>query len=232
MLRQREAGDRRPSRFSRRRQRAIGDPRIRARRRLDVFAHPPIEGAEQRAGNRRVVQWIECGAADHAAAARRHWRKGPRSVRRRGHRVNARVRRQRGIARAGRVGVHERSGAVEVLGIGQKVEDLRRGAALLGTRQQAVADTAFRVRLGAVGERKQVDRVKDVEELQRVARGLGKAMVERPASGAADLIEDAVEYFSSLLVLIEALIKKVAEKAAALRHAPGERRTQAGRWVA
>src|SRR5205814_599774 len=67
---------------------------------------------------------------------------------------------------------------------------------------------------------------------QRVARGLGKAMVERPASGAADLIEDAVEYFSSLLVLIEALIQEVAEKAAALRHAPGGGGAQARRRVA
>src|SRR6185295_17702200 len=48
-------------------------------------------------------------------------------------------------------------------------------------------------------------------------------MVEGSTAGAADLIEHTVEDTASLLVLVESLIQKVPEIAAALRDAPAER---------
>ena len=52
-------------------------------------------------------------------------------------------------------------------------------------------------------------------------------MVERSASGAAHLIEDAVEHLAPLLVLVEALIEEVPQKTAALRDAPADGVTEA-----
>src|SRR5206468_3634847 len=81
--------------------------------------------------------------------------------------------------------------------------------------------------LRSVGERKEIHRKENVEELQRVARRLTEAVVERSAAGAADLIEDALEHPPSLLVFVEALIKKMTQEASALRDAPAERVPQA-----
>ena len=111
------------------------------------------------------------------------------------------------------------------------MEDLRHGAALLGAHEQAVGEAGLGVSLLAVRERKQVDRKEDVEELQRIARRLGETMVERSAPGASNLVEDAVEHPPPLLVLVEALIQKVAEKPSALRHAPPDGAAQARRRV-
>src|SRR5207245_5284290 len=62
--------------------------------------------------------------------------------------------------------------------------------------------------------------VEDVEELQRVTRRLAEAVIERSATRAADLIEDAVEHAPALLVFVESLVEEMPQKAAALRDAP------------
>src|SRR5947207_15984600 len=111
------------------------------------------------------------------------------------------------------------------------MKQLRRRAGALGPREQAVGDAALGVGFEAVRERKEVDREEDVEELQRIARRLAETMIERSAARAAHLIEHAVEDFPSLLVGVEALVKKVAQKASALRHAPGEREPHAGHGI-
>ena len=214
-----------------RRQRAVGDLRIRARRRRGIVDDPAIERAEQRAHGGRVVERIEHRATDHAAADVRRRRKRTRTVRRRRDHVDARVRRQLGVLRARRIGVHQRAGAVEVLGVGQQVEDLRRGAGPFRARQQAVGRAGFRIGRRTVGERKQVDRKQDVEELQRVARRLAEAVIERAAARAADLIEHAVEHLASLLVLVEPLVEEMPEEPSALRHAPADRVAKARRRI-
>ena len=144
-------------------------------------------------------------------------------MRRRRDHVHARVRRKVGVLRSGRVGVHERARAVEVLGVGEQVEHFRRRAGAHGAREDAVDRAALRIRFRPVGERKEIDREENVEELQRVARRLAEAVVETSASRAPDLIEDAVEHRAPLLVFVEALIQKVAQVAPALRHAPRQR---------
>src|SRR5207237_3439670 len=123
------------------------------------------------------------------------------------------------------------AGAVEVLRVGQQMKDFRRRAAALRAREQAVDDARVRIGFRSVGERKQIDGEEDVEVLQRVARRLAEPMVERSAAGAADLIEDAVEHAAPLLVLVEALIEKVAEEASALRDAPADRERHAARRI-
>ena len=168
LLRQREPGHRGPPGAAGRRQRAVGDPRIRARRRRHVVGHPAIERAEQRANGGRVVERVERRAAGHAAADVRFRPKRTRTVRRRRDHVDAGVRRKPGVLRAGRIGVHERAGAVEVLRARQQVEDLRRGAGALRASEQAVHRAGFRIRGRSVGEGEQIDGKQDVEVLQRV----------------------------------------------------------------
>ena len=148
-------------------------------------------------------------------------------MRRRRNHVDPRVRRQLRVLRAGRVGVHQRAGAIEVLRVREQVKELRRGAGALGTREQAVDHAAFGIGRRTVGEGKQIDREQNVEILQRVARRLAEPMVERSASGAADLVEDAVEHLAPLLVLVEALIQEVAQEAPALGDAPSDREADA-----
>ena len=108
------------------------------------------------------------------------------------------------------------------------MENLRRGAGALRTCQQTVGDSRFRIGFMPIRKRKEIDRIQNVEKLQRVARCLTKAVVERPAARAADLIEDPVEDASALFVLVEALIQEVTQETAALRHAPAERRRDSG----
>ncbi len=152
-------------------------------------------------------------------------------MRRRRDHVHARRLRKVDVLRARRIGVHERSRAIEILRVRQQVKHLRDGVRSFGLGEQRIGDAGFRIGRRSVGERKQIDREEDVEELQRVARCLAEAMVERPAAGAADLIEDAVEDFAALLVGIEALIQKVAQKSSTLRHAPTDCVAQARRRV-
>ena len=92
----------------------------------------------------------------------------------------------------------------------------------LGACEQTIGRAGLRVGFKGVGERKEIDRIEDVEELQRVARRLPEAVVERSAPRAADLIEHAVEHAPSLFVRVEPLIQKMPEKPAALRHAPAD----------
>src|SRR2546425_12580115 len=106
------------------------------------------------------------------------------------------------------------------------MKNLWRRVRLLRARKQAVGDAGFWIGRRSVAERKQIHREQNIEELQRVSRGLAEAVIERSAARAADLIEDAVEHAPALFVLVEALIEKMSEKASALRHAPADRMFQ------
>src|SRR5262245_18037269 len=99
------------------------------------------------------------------------------------------------------------------------MKDLRRRVRLVGAREDAVDYARFRIGLGAIGERKEIDRKEDVEVLQRIAGSLSKTMIEGSATRAANLIEHAVEHATALLVLVEALIEKMPQITSALRHA-------------
>ena len=68
--------------------------------------------------------------------------------------------------------------------------------------------------------------------VQRVARGLPEAVIERSAAGAADLIEDAVEDTAAALVLVESLIEEMAQEPPGLRDAPAHRPAQPRRGIA
>src|SRR5262249_54798354 len=125
----------------------------------------------------------------------------------------------------------KRAGAIEVLRVRQQVKELGRGAGPLGARQQAVGEASLGIGLGRVGEREQIDRKENVEELQRVARRLAEAVIERSSTGAADRIEAAVEDLAPLLVGVESLIQEVAQEAPALRDAPADREPKARRRV-
>src|SRR5206468_9347819 len=122
-------------------------------------------------------------------------------------------------------------GAIEVLRVRQEVKNLRRGVRPLRPCEEAVGRSSLRVGFRAVRERKEIDRIEDVEELQRVARRLAEPVVERAASRASHLIEDAVEYAAPCFVLVEALIQKVPQETAALGHAPADREPDAGSWI-
>src|SRR4051794_33600387 len=56
-------------------------------------------------------------------------------------------------------------------------------------------------------------------------------MVERPAPGAAHLIEHPVEDAAALFVFVEPFVHKVTQETAALRHAPAKRELHAARGV-
>ena len=123
--------------------------------------------------------------------------------------------------------MHQRARAIEIFRVRQQVNDLRDGTGPLRSRQQTVDRAGFRIGFRTIGKRKEIDRVQNVEELQRVARRLAESMVERAAAGAADLIEDAVEHAAALLVFVEALIEEMAQETAALRNAPAHRGVRA-----
>jgi hypothetical protein len=65
--------------------------------------------------------------------------------------------------------VRQRAGAIEVLGVGQHVKELRHGVGASRARQQAVGQPGFRIGLVLVGEREHVDRIEDVEVLELIA---------------------------------------------------------------
>ena len=52
-----------------------------------------------------------------------------------------------------------------------------------------------------------------------VAGGLGKTVIEAAAAGAADVRPDAVKDLAALLVAVEAVIEKLAQKTPALGRA-------------
>ena len=58
--------------------------------------------------------------------------------------------------------------------------------------------------------------------LQLVARLLTKAVVERAAAGAADLVEHTIKHDASSFVFVEALVDEVAQEAAGLRDTPAD----------
>lgn len=75
-------------------------------------------------------------------------------------------------------------------------------------------------RLQTISERKHIDRIENVEELLRIARGLAKSMIERSAARAAHFVNHAVEHHAALLVLIKSFVQEMAQKAATLGDSP------------
>ena len=83
-------------------QRAVGDARIGARRRLDAVAHPALERGHQRAHGAVMIERVDA-VREHAALAQ-----GADIVLRAGDVVDARLRRRRQVAlAAGSVAISE-----------------------------------------------------------------------------------------------------------------------------
>src|SRR5512147_628135 len=86
-----------------------------------------------------------------------------------------------------------------------------------GAREQALIQAGFRVSLIEVGKRVDVRGVEEVHVRLAVARRLGEAVIETAASGPGDMRPYAVKDAPVLLVLVEAVIEKRAQKTTALR---------------
>src|SRR5439155_5545154 len=85
--------------------------------------------------------------------------------------------------------------------------------------QQPVAHAGLRIGLLQVGEGKQVDRVKQVQEWMAVARRLCEAVIEVASSGARNMRHHSVEHLSATLIPVESVVEERAEKSPALRTA-------------
>ena len=88
-----------------------------------------------------------------------------------------------------------------------------------GTVEQPRSLARDGVFFGFIGEGKNIRGEEDRRGGLRVARRLGETVVEASAAGSRDVGKNAVERHSSFFIRIEALVKKVAQKAPVLRDA-------------
>src|SRR5437588_3351275 len=97
--------------------------------------------------------------------------------------------------------------------------------------QQRIRLSGLRICLRAVGKGEHVHRIKEIEKLIGVTRGLAEAVIEGASTGPAHFIDHAVENLPALFIFIESLIQKVAEKTTALRYAPAVCEADAGQRI-
>ena len=147
---------------------------------------------------------------------------GPDDVRRRGDHVDAGGRGQLGVRRAGRSVCTSDPARLKYSELVSRWKNFGTVFVRSARASRPSIDAGFRIGLRTVGEREHVHRIQDVEVLQLIARLLAEAVIERPAAGAAHLIEHAVEHLAALLVFVEALVDEVAQEPAGLRHAPAD----------
>src|SRR5207245_8939521 len=91
-------------------------------------------------------------------------------------------------------------------------ENLREGPARLEAGQGRAALARQRVGLDGVGEREQT-----ADGVRRVQRGLTEPLIELAAPRSCDMRDHGVEDAASRVVLVQAEVEEVAEKASALR---------------
>jgi hypothetical protein len=113
--------------------------------------------------------------------------------------VDARAGRERRVVFAIDGGVDQGRRAAVVLVRGVGVEDFGREPGRRA-REDAAGEARFGVFLGQVCEREDIGGIEGVQEGVAVARGLGEADIEAPASRACDMRDDAVENLAVLLV--------------------------------
>ena len=144
-----------------------------------------------------------------------------------GDHVDPRIVRQRRILLAERIGVQQRSALLPILGRGVGLD--QRGIGRLELRELLALDEqrglrlGHRVDLGRRRERKPVLREVVVLVLRAGTGRLGERRIEEDAADAGDVGVHAVEHGPALLVAIEAVGDVVAQVAASLGEADGQR---------
>src|SRR5580692_5609355 len=102
--------------------------------------------------------------------------------------------------------MNQRGGAPPIFVRTITVENLRHDVRRYRLRQQAVV----------IGERRDVGRIKDVQEGMAIARWLRESSVEAAAPRARDYRPHSVENSRVFLILVESVVKEAAQKSAAL----------------
>src|SRR6266700_990501 len=116
--------------------------------------------------------------------------------------------------------MHERGALLPILGRAVGLDDLRVGR---GAGRKCTALAGYRIGGGRLAEREPVFRIEPVLVLRRSAARHAKAVIGEDLAGAGDVAEDAVEHDLAGLVGVHPELEKMAQKAAALRHAERQR---------
>ena len=213
-----DAGDALPSAFgfAPANQRAVGDARVRARRRFLASADPFVERGQQRSQHRPIIRRI---ANELPAARSRPRDPATGSVLRATETIDANFRRQLRVPSAERIGVNQRAGTMPVLAAALRVHDLRHRPTNTVAMQDALLATGERVGLVAVGERELIGRKQMVVVLPVVSRRRGEPMIEEPQTSTRDVRNHSVEDLPPRLVRVEAVVQKLPQTTSRLRHA-------------
>src|SRR5262249_45301416 len=123
-----------------------------------------------------------------------------------------------GVALAEGVGVDERTAAMPVFRRTLRVHDLQHGLRLPRAAEDAVFLAGERIPLVAVGEGKHIGRIEMAVVLRVVGGRRREAVIEETEAAAGDVRHHAIEDLPALLVGVEAVVKKLPQAAAALRH--------------
>ena len=142
-----------------------------------------------------------------------------------GDQVDPRIRRQFGVLRAARIGVHERGALLPVFGRGVGLDD--QWVARLAVEDRAGL-AGKRIGRGGIAERKPVLRIQPVLMLCRGAAWHAKAMVGEHFAGAGDMAEHTVEHAPARAVAVHPEFEEMAQEAAALRYAEADRMPDLG----
>src|SRR5260370_2975946 len=145
--------------------------------------------------------------------------------------INARPGRWFDVAGAGWIRMNERTGPVEILGVAEYMKDFWRHVMGFGARQQRAAFAGLRIGFGCVGEGEHVHRIKNIQMLLGIPRSLPEAVIERAAPGSSHFVDDSIEDAIPFLVLIKALVQKMAQEAPALRDAPAICKARPVKWI-
>src|SRR5260370_40669900 len=127
--------------------------------------------------------------------------------------------------------MNQRTGPVEILGVAEYMKNFGRYVTGFGARQQRSAFAGFRIGLGSVGERKHIHGIEDIQMLLGIPRSLPEAMIERAAPGSSHFVDNSIEDAIPFLVLIKALVQKMAQEAPALRDAPAICKARPVKWI-
>ena len=133
-----------------------------------------------------------------------------------GDHVDPDIGRQIGVIAAGRLGVHQRSALLSVLGRTVGLDDERVGHVALEDRAGLARK---RVGCDRVAEREPVLRIEAVLLLGRGAPRHAEAVVGKHLAGAGDMAHHAVEDAPPMPVVVHPELEEVAQKTTALRDA-------------
>src|ERR1700676_445583 len=114
--------------------------------------------------------------------------------------------------------VNQRRGAAPIFVRGVGEEYFRRGVRSVSSVEQTSGLAGLRIGLGKIGERKKIGGKEDAGERLSVARRLRETMIETLSAGTRHGGGDSVLHLPALLVGVEILVEKMAEKAPTLRN--------------